>query len=87
MIIIIIVMFVGRFLWRITIFRASSKIEANLRQEMFIKAEKLPVSYYHENPVGNIMSWFTNDLENIEEFFKEIILFCFFNIYSLYKTC
>lgn len=61
-------LFVGRFLWRITIFRASSKIEANLRHDMFEKAERLSVSYYHHNKVGNIMAWFTNDLETIEEY-------------------
>ena len=61
-------LFIGRFLWRITIFRASSKIEANLRHDMFQKAEKLSVSYYHHTKVGTIMAWFTNDLETLEEY-------------------
>ena len=62
-------MFLGRIIWRVTIFHASQHIEASIRHEMFLKAERLPVSYYHENKVGNVMSWFTNDLETIEEFF------------------
>ena len=61
-------LFVGRFLWRITLFRASFKIESNLRHEMFLKAEALPRQFYHETKVGSVMSWFTNDLETIEEF-------------------
>ena len=61
-------LFVGRFLWRITLFRASFKIEANLRHEMFLKAEALPRQFYHETKVGSVMSWFTNDLETIQEF-------------------
>jgi ATP-binding cassette subfamily B protein len=62
------ILFVGRFLWRITIFYASKKIEANLRHKMFLKAEKLSTTYYQDNKVGTVMSWFTNDLETIEEY-------------------
>lgn len=62
-------MFLGRILWRLTIFHASQHIEANIRHDMFLKAERLPVSYYHETKVGNVMAWFTNDIETIEEFF------------------
>lgn len=63
------IMMVGRVLWRLTIFHASKGIEAGLRHDMFLKAEKLPVEYYHNNTVGTVMSWFTNDVETIEEFF------------------
>ena len=59
----------GRVLWRLAIFHTSKHIEAGLREEMFNKAEKLPVEYYHVNTVGTVMSWFTNDVETIEEFF------------------
>ena len=60
---------VGRVLWRLAIFHTSKHIEAGLREQMFDKAEKLPVEYYHNNTVGTVMSWFTNDVETIEEFF------------------
>ena len=63
------VMMVGRLLWRVTIFHASYKIEAHLREEMFLKAERLSQRYYHENNVGTVMAWFTNDIETIQEFF------------------
>jgi ATP-binding cassette subfamily B protein len=36
---------------------------------MFEKAERLSQKYYHENKVGTVMAWFTNDLETIEEYF------------------
>ena len=61
-------MFVGRILWRLTIFHASRKIESDLRHDMFLKAERLPIEYYHDNKVGAVMAWFTNDLESVEEF-------------------
>ena len=62
-------MFFGRVVWRLSIFHASTGIEASLRQEMFLKSERLSQRYYHETKVGNIISWFTTDLETIEEFF------------------
>ena len=63
------VMMLGRMLWRFTIFHASYKIEANLREQMFLKASRLSQRYYHENKVGSIMAWFTNDIDVISEFF------------------
>ena len=63
-------MFLGRFLWRITLFNAAFRIEADLRHQMFLKAESLPRQYYHETKIGSIMSWFTNDLETISEYFS-----------------
>lgn len=61
-------MLFGRILWRISIFYASHKIESLIRRDMFIKAEKLSLTYYRENKVGTVMAWFTNDLETIEEY-------------------
>ena len=63
-------MFLGRFIWRITLFNASFRIESEMRHEMFLKAEALPRQYFHETKVGSIMSWFTNDLETITEYFS-----------------
>ena len=63
------VMMLGRMVWRFTIFHASFKIEAKLREEMFLKAERLSQRYYHENKVGTVMAWFTNDIEVIGDFF------------------
>ncbi|MCR5348616.1 MAG: ABC transporter ATP-binding protein/permease [Bacilli bacterium] len=63
------IMFAGRFVWRISIFRASTGIAAGLRKEMFDKAEKLSSSYYHITKVGNIMNWFTSDIEEVSDFF------------------
>lgn len=61
-------MFIGRIIWRYTIFMASQKIEAGIRHDMFLKSERLSISYYHDNNVGTVMAWFTTDLETLEEF-------------------
>ena len=63
-------MFLGRFLWRITLFNASFKIESEMRHEMFLKAEALPRQFYTSTKVGSVMSWFTNDLETVSEYFS-----------------
>ena len=63
-----VIMFIGRILWRLTLFFASKKIEMHLRNEMFAKAEELDITYYHNNKVGNVMSWVTDDIETVEEF-------------------
>ncbi len=66
--IVAIILFVGRILWRLCLFFMSKKIEQRMRKEMFLKAEQLDITYYHSTKVGNIMSWATNDLETLEEF-------------------
>jgi len=68
LVIVAFVLFLGRFGWRMLIFRASMSIEKELRQDMFSKAERLSQRFYHENKVGSIMAWFSTDLEAIEEY-------------------
>ncbi len=63
------IMFAGRIVWRLTIFRASSGIEEGIRREMYEKAQRLSLNYYHSTKVGSIMSWFTTDIETIGEFY------------------
>ena len=62
------VLMAGRAILRFTIMRASGLIEAEIRHEMFLKAERLSQRYYHENKIGTIMSWFSSDVEAVEEF-------------------
>ncbi|MCR5095350.1 MAG: ABC transporter ATP-binding protein/permease [Erysipelotrichaceae bacterium] len=58
----------GRALMRFTLMRASQLTEASIRHDMFRKAERLSQRYYHENKIGTIMSWFSSDVEAVEEF-------------------
>ncbi|MDE7401742.1 MAG: ATP-binding cassette domain-containing protein, partial [Clostridia bacterium] len=67
-IVVAVVLFAGRVAWRLSIFAASQKTEAGLRRQMFVKSERLPLSYYGKTRVGTVMAWFTTDLETIEEF-------------------
>lgn len=62
------VLFAGRVMWRLSIFAASQKTEAGLRTQMFSKSERLPLYYYEKTRVGTVMAWFTTDLETIEDY-------------------
>ena len=55
----------GRFCWRYFIFGTARKIELNLRDQLFEKLETLSQSYYHAHKTGDLMSYFTNDLEAV----------------------
>ena len=70
-----VIMFVGRLVWRRCIFTESLKVSADIRREMFKKAEVLSQRYYKENKTGAILSYFSNDLETIEEVFSQGVIF------------
>ncbi|MBR4462731.1 MAG: ABC transporter ATP-binding protein [Erysipelotrichaceae bacterium] len=83
------ILFVGRMVLRFAIFSASHRIEASIRHDMFLKAERLSQRYYHENKIGTIMSWFSTDMEAIEEFTGwgtvMIVDALFLSVVSIYK--
>lgn len=56
---------VGRFGWRYFIFGTSRRIEREMRDRMFGKLETLSQRYYHAHKTGDLMSYFTNDLEAV----------------------
>ena len=67
LLVVILTMVVGRFLWRICFFGAAIKVEKHLRDRMFDRAKKLSREYYQVNKVGDLMSLFTNDLDTVQE--------------------
>ncbi len=69
MLLIIVCMVFGRFLWRVTIFSAAIRTETQLRNRMFDHAKDLSREFYQVNKVGNLMSLFTNDLDTVQECF------------------
>ena len=70
----ILVMVVGRFLWRVCFFGAGIRVETDLRRRMFDRCRGLSQQYYQVNKVGNLMSLFTNDLETVQDCFGTGIL-------------
>ena len=69
MVVIIVCMVLGRFLWRVCFFGVAIRVEEDLRNRMFDNARSLSREYYQVNKVGNLMSLFTNDLDTVQECF------------------
>lgn len=67
--IVAVVVFIGRFLWRICIFGNGCKIEADIRNEMFRHMEKMSPTYFSKNKTGALMALYTNDLQTIRQSF------------------
>ena len=77
MVMVIMVMICGRFLWRICFFGSAMRLEEDLRNQMFSHAKDLSREYYQVNKVGNLMSLFTNDLDTVQECFGwGVMMFC-----------
>ena len=66
---VIMLIILGRFLWRICFFGSAVKLEEDLRNRMFRHAQELSREYYQVNKVGDLMSLFTNDLDTVQECF------------------
>ena len=89
MIWIVVLMVIGRFLWRICFFGSAVRVAANLRERMFDHSRQLSQQYYQVNKVGNLMSLYTNDIDTIQECFGDCILMFFdalvLGLMALYK--
>ncbi len=66
---VILCIIVGRFLWRVCFFGSAVRLEEDLRNRMFRHAQELSREYYQVNKVGDLMSFFTNDLDTVQECF------------------
>ena len=77
MLYIVLAMVFCRFLWRVCLFGAGIKVETDLRSRMFNHSKHLSQQFYHKNKVGNMMSYYTNDLETIQECFGDGVLMFF----------
>ena len=89
MIWIVVLMVIGRFLWRICFFGSAVRVAANLRERMFDHSRQLSQQYYQVNKVGNLMSLYTNDIDTFQECFGDGILMFFdalvLGLMALYK--
>lgn len=86
---IIIIMFLGRFFWRICIFNCGHKIANDLRQRMFKKMEYLDQTYFSTYKTGAQMALYTNDLMTVRQCFSQAIILLvdsfFLGILAFYK--
>ncbi len=57
-----------------------------MRNELFHKVQTLPVKYFDQNPTGEIMSRFTNDIDNIDMMMNHSITALFSGAISVIGT-
>ena len=74
---VILLIVLGRFLWRVCFFTAGIRAEEDLRNRMFDRCKDLSQEFYHKNNVGNLMSLYTNDLDTFQECYSwGVMEFC-----------
>lgn len=61
------ILMAGRFGWRYFIIGASRGVEYHLRNDMFAHVETLSARYYNSHNTGDLMAYFTNDLQAIRQ--------------------
>ncbi len=57
-----------------------------IRNELFCKVQTLPVKYFDQNPTGEIMSRFTNDIDNMDMMLNHSVTALFSGIVTLIGT-
>ena len=77
MVVVIVSLVIGRFLWRICLFGSAIFVERDIRIRMFEHAKELSHQYYQKNKVGDLMSLYTNDLETVQDCFGSGCLMLF----------
>ena len=58
----------------------------NIRNDLFSKLQKLPVKYFDTNPTGEVMSRFTNDIDNINMMLNQSLTSIFSGTVTLVGT-
>lgn len=86
LVLVIVCIVFGRFLWRVCFFGAGIQVETGLRNRMFDHAKDLSCQYYQVNKVGNLMSLFTNDLDTVQDCYGSGLLM-FFDALVLGAMC
>ena len=64
-----IIMFLGRFTWRVCCFGNGVRIECDMRNKLFSSMQNLSQEYFNENKTGALMALYTNDLSIIRRCF------------------
>ncbi len=88
-IIVAFIMFIGRFLWRITLFQVSSQVQCDLRRKIFEKTTKFSQNNFSSHKVGELLSLMSYDIETIQDLFgfglMMLVDFIFLGGLTLYK--
>ena len=96
--IIYIVGIIATLFYNIIIAKISQGVLRNIRNEMFVGMQKLPIKYFDTHTYGEVMSYYTNDVDSLREmisrsvpqfissFITIITVFCAMMYMSVYLT-
>ena len=96
--IIYIVGIIATLFYNIIIAKISQGVLRNIRNEMFVGMQKLPIKYFDTHTYGEVMSYYTNDVDSLREmisrsvpqfissFITIITVFCAMMYTSVYLT-
>ena len=71
------------FLQTLVLETMGQRIIFDLRMTLFSHVRKLPLSWFHANPTGRIVTRLTGDVENLREMFTSVITFVFKDIFLI----
>lgn len=77
---------IGTYLEQRIMIHVSQNTLEEIRNELFTKLQKLPVRYFDSNQTGDLMSRFTNDVDNIGMMMDNTLISLFSSIISLVGT-
>jgi ATP-binding cassette subfamily B multidrug efflux pump len=75
--------FVFNYFQVYTLYYTGQKIIFNMRKELFSHLQKLSLSYFDKNPVGRLVTRVTNDMENLNEMYTNVLVNLFKDIFLL----
>jgi len=59
------------------------RVMVDLRQEIFVKLQRLPIPFYDRNPVGRLMTRVTSDVEALNDMFTGGVVALFGDVFTL----
>lgn len=65
---------VGRFIWRMLIVGSARKFQAYAQQTLFDKFLRSPISFLDKNSVGNLMAYYTNDVQAVSQMLSQGVI-------------
>ena len=73
--------FISRFMWRFGFMSIGHRVARDLRHRMFENSLTLSQTFYSDNKVGGLMSYYINDVQAVEESFAWGIMETFDSIF------
>jgi len=65
---------VGRFIWRMLIVGSARKFQVYAQQTLFDKFLRSPISFLDKHSVGNIMAYYTNDVQAVSQMLSQGVI-------------